>query len=355
MNGHEHRLAAALAAGCVTIAAALLLASQAPAAAQPPAAAKTGFALSPGAYIDPEQGHAYVMDPAEGIDAVNIPDGTRIWKSTDAARPLGTSNNLLVCQVAAPNTPETLRVVGLETKGGRAVGRAAEAPLPPGVRATIHASPHGRFEASARSVDGATVVSWEYHPRTVRGVPPGADRRLAPPRPRRIGTAPTDKKAATPAPATPKSGRFHLNLSEGTATRMDLGAGQPAAIPASPHGPGPAKWIPDVEGEQSLSADGRHVLVTRLTADDTVWDKYSHAVYDRETRRRLGEFKSHQAALPFALIGDRVLYETTSYRRRTAAGVDDQPLTLHALDLASGREIWRHPVRDTTYHGPLPP
>src|SRR5262249_1769751 len=116
-----------------------------------------------------------------------------------------------------------------------------------------------------------------------------------------------------------------------------------------------AERLPGIPEPQFLSTDGRHVLVSKRTGDESVWDKYTLTIFDRGTKQRVGGFKPHVSHVPFTVLDSRVIFETGPYARRTRTGVVEEPLKLRAVDLQSGNELWSRQVRDTTYRGPFPP
>jgi hypothetical protein len=108
-------------------------------------------------------------------------------------------------------------------------------------------------------------------------------------------------------------------------------------------------------GEGFVSADGQAVLVTARLSNDTVLNKYMLTVYDRTTKARLGEFQSPFSVVPFFVSDSRIIYQTGRYSYRADAEIVNEPPQIHAIDLKTGKEVWKLVVRDTAYHGPVPP
>ena len=89
------------------------------------------FQLSPGVIVDPDRRGAYLMSPQGGIDAVELRDGTPVWHSSDADKPLTVAGTLLIGQAEAPGPDNALRIVTLDTsRGGEQVSEAVVG-LPP--------------------------------------------------------------------------------------------------------------------------------------------------------------------------------------------------------------------------------
>jgi hypothetical protein len=107
--------------------------------------------------------------------------------------------------------------------------------------------------------------------------------------------------------------------------------------------------------DQGLSVDGRHAVVSERLTEEDGGNRYRLTFYDRASGTRLGEMRSRLPLLPFVISGSRVIFETRAFARRSGLEMIQEPRSLRAVDLATGTEVWRRPVRETTYRGPLPP
>jgi hypothetical protein len=141
-----------------------------------------------------------------------------------------------------------------------------------------------------------------------------------------------------------------MDLSTGEMTRAETSGVAAAAtqtwtIPASE-----IALVPELPHYES--ADGRHVLVSERVGDDRVWEKYHWTVFDRATRRQVGEARVHVSFQPFVVRDSVLVYETTPFTR---AGANEEPAKLRGLSLETGEELWSVPVRETVWRGPLPP
>ena len=58
----------------------------------------TSIELSSGIVIDTEGGRAYVMAPQGGVTAISLQDGSSVWHSENADKPLLLKENLLLSQ-----------------------------------------------------------------------------------------------------------------------------------------------------------------------------------------------------------------------------------------------------------------
>jgi hypothetical protein len=330
------------------------------------------FQLSPGVIVDPDRREAYVMSPQGGIDAVDLAEGTPVWHSSDADKPLTVADTLLVGQSEAPGPADGLRIVTLDTsRGGEQVSEAMVG-LPPGVQPMIVPSLNRSFTASARAEPEGTVVSWEFVEQPARGVaegpmevlpgeaPPAAS--AAAPPVTGLGAIPTGAMdtAEPGGEATVVRGAARVDPLSGTVTEEpvtpaplapSLAAGDSA--PASDLAPDAA--LPGVPQPQFLSADGRHVLSSIRVANDPEWDKYLWTVFERDSGRRAGELRMHVRYVPFLVAGTRIVFQTPPVVRRQGEEMVQEPVLLRAVDLTTSTPVWNQPVRDTVDREPPPP
>jgi hypothetical protein len=333
------------------------------------------FQLSPGVVVDPGRHEAYVMSPDGGIVAVDLAAGAPVWRSRDADKPLTVSGELLVGQAEAPGPANALRIVTLDV--GRQGQQVAEAlvELPPGVQPMIAASLNQSFTAEVSPEAGEAAVSWEFVEQPLRGIAPGEMEVLpgeVPPAASAAALPATGLPGITPAPrAAPEAGgeaivvrgSARVDLSSGNVTSVEV-----APTPAAPRAPSvpagdsvrasdvePAAALPGVPQPQFLSADGQHVLSSQRVANDPEWDKYLWTIFERESGRRIGEFRTHLRYVPFFVDATQVIYQTPPYARRQGDRLVEEPPQLRAADLGTGKGTWSEPVRDIVDREPPPP
>jgi hypothetical protein len=198
-------------------------------------------------------------------------------------------------------------------------------------------------------------VSWQFTERPRRALPPGTPPALTPPGGGAVGGG-----AGVVPP--PRKGAFRINLMTG-ATGPAVGAEiPPMAFSGAAQTVPPGQRLANVAGKQLFSSDRRHILVSEQT-DLTAWESYKLTVFDT-AGNRVGEFRSHLAAVPFFVSDKLLILETTPYRRRPAAnekaetdedGLIDEPAKTRAISLETGKEVWSRAVREAVYRGPLPP
>ncbi len=332
------------------------------------------FQLSPGVVVDPDRREAYVMSPRGGIVAVDLAEGAAVWRTRNAAKPLTLAGELLVGQAEAPGPANELRIVTLDTRRRGKQVTEALVELPPGVQPMIASSLNRSFTAEVRPEPGEAAVAWEFVEQPLRGIAPGPMEVLP-------GEAPPAVSAATPPAARPGAvdpapvgaqepggeatvvhGAARVDLSSGTVTATEatrMPAPSPLAVSAGDSAPasdlGPDELLHGVPQPQFLSADGRHVLSSQRGADDPEWDKYRWTIFERDSGRRLGEFRTHLRYAPFFVDDTRVIYQTPPYARRQGRRMVQEPLQLRAVDLNTGAWVWSQPVRDTVDRQPPPP
>jgi hypothetical protein len=124
-------------------------------------------------------------------------------------------------------------------------------------------------------------------------------------------------------------------------------------VPRSNQLPAPER-VASLPTPQYLSADGRHVLVSERVGDARVFERYRLTIFDRATQQRIGAISSHLAQVAFVVNGSQMIYETGPYSRRVGNDVVSEPLKVRSVDLATGKEIWNRPVRDTVVRTPPP-
>lgn len=306
------------------------------------------FLLRDGVVVDAARGVAYVMRPAGGIDAIDLANGRALWTTEAAARPLTMVEGKLVAQAeGAPGAG--LRIVSLDPEARGALVQSAEVALPEGVRGAVDDGWRTKLQVSATAAAGGTLIAWKSTELLSQAALPGPFE----------GQAPGFDKSAVPRSPSP------LRELEGVA-RVDFQAGKVFAVPAKAGAADrivlrevPTKERIAAEGREFLSADGRHVLVsTFLDGDATPTASYRWTLYERATGNRLGSFDHSASAAPFLVVGKHVVFEVQGSLRAT--GGADEPwenrsLELRAIDLLSGTPVWKAEVRDTSFHGEIPP
>ena len=299
------------------------------------------FQLAPGVLVDTGRSRVYAMSPDGGIHAVNAINGEKIWATRAAAKPIGFAGDRVIAQAETPGSESKLVVVALDPLTG-AKTVAGGTSLPAYVRPSIGQTLSGDFLAAAMQMDGNTVVSWEFREPVRRTLPPGTKSEL----PSSGGVKPLSI-----GPEKVNKGSFRMDLATGAVSPVDVTSARPEALEFFLESLQPRTN----ETGQVLSADGRNILVSRLTGNTADLEKYTLAILDRKTNVRLGEFKSYVSVVPFILIGSRVIYDSPAYVQRVGSELVQQLPKIKAIELLTGQQVWSLDLRDTAYRGSFPP
>ena len=311
----------------------------------------TSVTLRPGIVFDPNRKVAYVMTP-EGVAAVDLATGAKVWTSTAADQPLTLVGNLLVTQVeprVAGNVLELL-VLDPQERGAAKVRKSVQ--LPSGVRSIVGENLLGKFLIEAQPVANDVVLNWAFEPREqLRGREERSERKnvsaleKSAQRQSSIQEATVSPEVTT---AVAARGTVRMTLPSGSVTLMAvpltiMQTSRQWILPTS-------KKLSNAPTTQYESADGRHILASERVADDRVWEKYRWTIFDR-AGNRLGEHRTHISFTPFIVTDSTLFYETTPY----VLGNKAEPAKLRAISLSTGRELWSTEVRELVYRGPYPP
>lgn len=288
---------------------------------------------------------AFAMNPAGGVEAIDLATGEIRWTSTDALRPLVLAGEMLVAQGPAGRAG-VLPILTLDSATGAVRGTAIEVELPEGVWARAKDGLQRRFNAQAY-MDRGVVVTWTatragkktpaqgYMPAANEGNAPGQG--VAAKAPTGIyenfqGVARVDLATRSAAPVrglAARTARAQVGLHTGT-------------------------YIDGAEGRQFLSADGRHVLVSKMVQTESPWNAYRWTLYERGGAR-LGEVSSSMSAAPFVVRAGRLVVEARPGVVMENGKLVEQPLRLTGIDLTTGSEVWTREITDAEYKGPFAP
>lgn len=313
------------------------------------------FQLSNGVVVDLKSKEVYVMVPGGHVAAVSVANGSHIWSSTQTAKPLALTGNVLVSQQANPDRPNQFSVLALDTlTGGRQLFKRSVT-LPDGVNATLGRTVDSIFVTHAVPTVQGTAVSWEYARLSHGGArPDGPESIVGTPKEASLPPSSTASTRGAPASAVTK-GAFRIDVSSRKVTPLTA-----SAVP--PLSKGDTTW-PSTQSEtastgsqQFRSADGRYSLTSEKVGNDATWDKYVWTIYDQSAHKIVGRLKSYLRVAPFFLVDSKIVYEDGPYRRRAESGeIVSAPRELRAVDLTTGAVAWTQPLQDVNRPGSLPP
>lgn len=337
------------------------------------------FELRPGVIVDPDRPAVYLMNPRGGIDAVDLSSGTLIWTTAQAAKPLLLYDDLLVAQAEVSGRSGVLRIVWLNTKDMDRAALKADVELPDGVSASIDDGLGTSFRASADMHAGTLIVSWRSSMQYISGAAPppdvtALDRQAAgvvriEPKTGGVESLTSGEVSAPPAPRLPdnvarlvESGAlpgplWHAGNVLATITRANGGDSQRVILRRWDRKTG--KPLPEVTLANGgltfrfAAADSRHLLASRQV--EAGREKYLWVIFSLETGARVAEVLHHLSAAAFFLSDSSLVYESLPSRQLIDGKWVEEPLSLQAIELKTGAELWGRPVRDTAYRGPYPP
>jgi hypothetical protein len=81
-----------------------------------PVSSAKAFELRDGVVVDPDRQEMYLMNPGGGIDAVTLADGSILWSTKEAAKPLALVGNRLVTLANPAGTSNELKFVIFNTQ-----------------------------------------------------------------------------------------------------------------------------------------------------------------------------------------------------------------------------------------------
>ena len=336
---------------CVILAQAALLTST---MAAPSAG---GLRLGPGVVIDPAKSCAYVMNQ-DGVSAIDLKDGRDLWQSARAGKPLGVTGSLLVTQLEPKPGNKALELAGLDTEAeGKAVW-TRDAELPDGVQANIAPTWRSTFTAECSQPTDCTEVAWQYAPRRIGGrVPPRHEVDL--------GSGDLPDSVSHPPESALHAARFPVTQvlrgvvrlgTDPAHPQLESAVGAPSARTFVPYvQPLPAVPLSNVPAPQYLSVDRAYVMHSERVADDRTWDRYQWTLYRQSDGAKINTLRAHTSTSPFYVDGSHLILEEGPFSQYENGHQEETPRQLTAIDLESGKVIWKHPLRELSLQGPAPP
>ncbi len=299
--------------------------------------------LSDGILVEPAAGRVYIMSPEQAVEALEITDGRTVWRSKAAAKPLALSEGFLISQIEPTFTDDALHLSIIDAQHGLPI-RAVAQELP-GVDVRIDDGISSRFTARAVSVDDAAFITWRSDAVPRSGMPSVVEKK--------ISTLPQSTTNAVPQRRT--EGTLRLEVPTGRIGEVAKSAAPPNLQAMPDTALSAASLGESTDPMQRLSADGRHLMKSRLIGNAEQWEKYQWLIFDVASGDEVGKHQSPWSQVPFIVVGNQLVYQSTPFRRRVGSEMVVAGPEVHVIDLRSHNEIWARPVRDTAYRGPFPP
>jgi hypothetical protein len=340
--------------------------------------ASNSLKLLPGVIVDAAAGRIYLMNPQDGIDAVEFTSGKLLWTTKAAAKPLAVFDDRLVAQAEATKGSPGLQIVLMDTTHNGRVESTISLPMPAGVMPRIDEGQDTSSTVDAQLEPQGLLVTWSVSSRKMSGIarpgPPPEHKdsgaALISLQGHQVKTLTSDEAAAMLRSGSAKPPRLSGNEglyfppqeADGFFVSLKLGpasAGQPVVL---------KRWkaetgapLPDVDlglgyAAWSISADGTFFLIAKTVGvDGTGVMNYLWSIYAIASGARVAEIKLPQAATAFFVADSILAYTSVPRARRVMGSWQKEPLEVRALNIKSGLELWKRAVRETGYRGAYPP
>jgi hypothetical protein len=286
--------------------------------------------LAPGVLVDADAGRAFVTDPAGFAQAISLADGRSAWISREPAVPLLESGGRLFALGRIEARGVGLLLL-LDPATGEVLDRVAF-DVPEHVAASLVPRPKVRFGIEAHPTAQGARVYWREVALPLRGAYLGDG---------------SDAERIT-------EGAFDLLLD--AQRNLALPLREPAAPPAAPSVDlAPAERLPALGERQFRGLDDASAMASAPVADPVFGARWQWTLRARGARNAVAGPALPYAWLPFALLGETLLYRTEPVAGGADGRVVGHGARLVAWDLARGAERWHVDVLDPVYRGPMPP
>src|SRR5579863_3460336 len=71
--------------------------------------------------------------------------------------------------------------------------------------------------------------------------------------------------------------------------------------------------LPNVKGQQFISNDGNHILISEKIYQDTVFENYKWDFYESSTHNKVGTLYDYRSYSPFYISGNILVYQVGPY------------------------------------------
>ncbi len=295
-----------------------------------PAAHAQAVPMAPGVLVDAGANRAFAADAAGFAQALSLDDGRTEWISRETAFPLLQRGDSLLA-LGRIDTRGVGIVLVLDAASGTIRDRIAF-DLPEHVAASVMPTPKATFTVQAEASPQGARVFWREVAYPLRG-------------------------ALIPGEEGPR-------ITEG-AFELVLDAQRNLAVPLRGDVAAPLVLPPDLAADQQLPGLGerqfRALGDVAAMSSTPITDERLGAVWQWTVQARGGNDTLRGPRLPYAYLPFAVLGERLLYRTEPAGWLDDQGevvqhgAQLVSWDLAGGRTQWQVDVLDLAYRGPMPP
>jgi hypothetical protein len=294
--------------------------------AQP--ASTSSFVLRDGVVVNPVRKEIYISSPDGRVQAIAEQSGEILWGSDMQGKPLAMANGNLVVQYNNPAKANDLGFAVLDVTQRGAIKSRNLLSLPPQVKADFRPQLNSSFSVVAKTISGVWYLQWDYMELPKKGMD----------QPEAI--------VKESGAATMKSGTLKVSGIDKARLPKDFEK-QSIFLEDAPQ-------IPDGKSPKFISKDGKNILTSEQVAKDSVFNHYRWQIFELGGKK-ITEISDYRSYAPFYVAGTLLVYEIGPYIRVINGIAEEQPLQLIAVELSSGKEIWRRSILDTIYRGPTPP
>lgn len=294
----------------------------------------TGLLLNEGVVINTIRNEVYVTTPDNKTEALSLLTGQSLWITQDNMKPLVVANGKLLCQGRVPNQPGKLALYSLDVaqKGKPSLFTTTE--LSPNVKNNFIRSDNSSFTLQAATSGTTTYFLWEYTGTVKQDNPDSMmisqDKTI-------IEKGVLRNQSPNKLLVKITESQFPKNL-----LHRSILADQQGLIPELRATP------------QFISKDEKHIMSSEKVNSDSVFNNYRWQIYNKDTKRKVGEIADYRSYAPFCVIGKILIYESGPYIHRVGNEVREIPHQLIAIDLDTGKQIWVKQIIDFVYRGPYP-
>jgi hypothetical protein len=292
-----------------------------------------GVLLRDGVVIDPKNGEVFYNSPDRQLRAISLKTGALKWEKTDTVKPLAFAYGKLIGQANDTSHIGKFKFLFSEisSKENGKTASMLSVDLPKNANTDNDLLQPNLFLSRSKVINNDVFISWEYKaPLSGRFKGDSASKKE---RSAQSGAIKIDGKTGTPSliekALLPKNFERAIVLSD-------------------------SERVPNINGQQFISADEKNILTSEKVAGDTTFDNYLWKIYDRHGKK-IGELRDYRSYAPFFVSGKTIIYERGQHIQRVGNEINKVPLKIVAVDLSSGKQLWDKEIFDSRYRGSVPP
>jgi outer membrane protein assembly factor BamB len=326
----------------------------------------------------------FFANASGGIDAVQLANGELLWETKEATRPLAVWAGKVVAEAPVAGKANALQIVLLDAESGKRLRISDPVVFPEWVSIGLT---HGRsFTSWARMDRDTLLLSWEARAFYAGGVPP-TPQIIERAKKQASGLAKIDCTSGKiematlpPAPAgrpdvpeelrEVKSQQYWTGREWKTAPlvvgnivsalEVQSKGGMEAVLRLKRWDRASARELDTVEllrGKAlwpQVSLDRRHLFVHQaLVKEQLPPGDYAWWAFDLQTGKQIAKVPFEPGMTDMAVVDGKLLYLSTASTRGPRR-FDLSERKVHAVDLASGKELWQRAVEPQRLLLPLP-